>query len=168
MRCHFSLLSLSLLAVLVSSCGKKEPVSPVPRYVSILTTGQWRLFAYWRYVRVDSIRVDTVNELAAMPACIADNIFSFLSNTRPSGGDMLIDEGPSKCDPSMPQQPTPWFWNIPYESGTSFIINDGAIANNYRLEHLSDSVLGLRQGESYDPFRGGFESCVIVYRKLPW
>ena len=140
--------------------------SPVPRYTSILTAGPWRQFAYWRYIRVSATVIDTVDELAAMMPCASDNIFRFVCTTSSSSGDMLIDEGPTKCDSSMPQQPRPLWWNIPYSHGTSFIISDGNIADHYSLDYISDTVLRLSQGETYDPMRGDVESHVLVYRRL--
>src|SRR5215204_6286624 len=109
------LLSVAITLVCFSACHK-DPASPVPVYKSRLLAGPWRMHIYDRFIRRNPSQVDTVNELAGMPSCESDNLYIFKGTDSSTNGDLIIDEGSSKCDPSMPQQRTPIWWNIPYSN----------------------------------------------------
>lgn len=161
-----TLTALALIATL-ASCNKDDEAPDMrPGYRRILSSGDWQISKYMRYIRVNDNRVDTVNELRRIRACGADDVYRFTTADSSAGGILLIDEGLTKCDSTLPQQRPSQQWIIPHPEAKSFMISHGKVDRIYALEALSELELQLHRAESFNIETGRVESQLLVFKKM--
>ncbi len=88
---------LALVTVLFITACKKDKNGPVvSERFQFLTTGQWKVSAYKNDSNSDG--VFETDLYASIPSCRKDNFSVFKAD-----GTIIVDEGPTKCDPGYSQ-----------------------------------------------------------------
>ena len=121
---------ITAAGILLFSCSKDDNGND-PAREEALTTGSWKLSAYITDYDKDGAYEE--NTFAILADCEKDNIYTFQA-----GGDLIKDEGPTKCISSNPQTIT-LSW--------SFKDNQTKLqfaAITYQIEELTQSSLKLK------------------------
>jgi len=121
-------ITATCLIFLLAACNKKDhTVSKT----EMLTTGSWKLTG--AESDDDGNGTYETNDYAIFPACFTDNFYVFKT-----GGQLVMDEGVSKCDQMDPQTET---------SSWSFVANETELvidADNYEIKVLNNTTLKLK------------------------
>lgn len=129
---------LLLLLSFSFGCQKDTNEEPAPDPKTMLITA-----APWKYdnAGVDGDRNGSIDVplLTPLPACITDNFLTLLA-----GGTGSVDEGPAKCDPSIPQS-TPATWSF---ASSQTLLNLGGsglfgVSGQFKIVELSTTRLYL-------------------------
>ncbi len=122
------LLSL-LVVILATACNKKDKTMSK---TDILTSGSWKLSAL---VEDDDGDGTFETDLyVSFAACQKDDIITFQTS-----GQVVTDEGPSKCSPSDPQSETePW----QFANNEASLVISG---ETFSIEELNTSTLRIKQ-----------------------
>ena len=115
-------LILVLFVLAIAACKKD-----VPRE-ELLTSGSWRGES-----SIATVLGLSINLNDSLPACAKDDLTNFQTDK-----NVLIDEGPTKCDPSDPQTYSLGTWSLS-ENDTKLSFG----GTNYDIQELSDSRLKL-------------------------
>jgi hypothetical protein len=122
------IVAFSILLIALNGC-KKDDDKPVSKS-DFLTSGTWALTA--AITDDDGDGTFETNEFATFDPCFTDNIWTFNSN-----GSAVVDEGPTKCDPSDPQVQT-GTWQLTNNETNLTIAGD-----MYSIEQLDANQLIL-------------------------
>jgi Lipocalin-like domain/Prokaryotic membrane lipoprotein lipid attachment site len=136
----FPLLSLLLLA----ACSKKDQG---PTRTELLTSGSWNLTA--SELDDDGNGTYEIDLYASFDACFKDNFVTFQSN-----GQMVLDEGLTKCDPNDPQTENST-WQLSADGSKLTVDGD-----TYDILELSNSTLRIK-----DSYAGGRSNRVTFTRR---
>jgi len=120
MKIHLKKIILLSAACLVLFACKKEDDEPAPtkKSNSELIIGTWVATNYEAPPPLDTVDIWT-----GIPSCIKDNEFTFSS-----GGNGVIDEGGSKCEPADPQSENfSWEWTNTAETEMTWMDNDDTL-----------------------------------------
>jgi hypothetical protein len=147
---------LLLIAVFFLSCDKKEddPKAEDPKTV-LITASAWR----YENSGVDFPINGTIDAPLPfpLPPCATDNFLTLSAN-----GTGTIDEGPTKCDPLVPQS-TPATWSF---ASNQTVLNLGGsgffgITGQFKILELSATKLHL----SKDTTAAGLPVAIIIQLK---
>ena len=130
------ILFISAAATVLFSCSKKNGGND-PAREQALTTGSWKLSAYTTDYNKDGTYEE--NTFAILADCEKDNIYTFQV-----GGNLIKDEGLTKCISSNPQTMT-LSW--------SFMDNQTKLqlaGTTYQIEELTQSSLKLKGTVPYN------------------
>ncbi|MEI6411990.1 MAG: hypothetical protein WCR52_21545 [Bacteroidota bacterium] len=136
----FRILSLVLLtAIAFVACKKDDPApTPAPTKTELLTEKNWKAIALTVSPALVLDGVPYTDIYAQMDACSKDDLSQFKTN-----GQILYDEGPTKCSDSAPQVQTgTWL----FSSGeTEIIVTDADhISYKYKLLELTATQLKVQ------------------------
>lgn len=120
---------VSIALIAMYSC-KKDDAKPVSKS-DMLTSGTWKITA--AVTDADGDGTFETNEYASFDACFTDNIWSFNTN-----GSAVMDEGPTKCDPTDSQVQTDSWQLTNNETNLSFA------GDTYLVEQLDANTLILK------------------------
>ncbi len=122
-----------IFCMLLFGCNKKDAASANQLHKSeLLISGSWQLTAV--IADEDGNGSYETNRLASFPDCFRDNYYTFKSS-----GNLEVNEGPSKCDPTDPQT---------YSSNWQLTQNETHLvfgADEYVLEELTASILKWKE-----------------------
>src|SRR6476661_1114052 len=124
------LLIFSIVLIATGACKKDDAKKQTK--ADLLTSGTWRLTA--AVTDQDGDGTFETNDFASFDACFTDNIWSFNTN-----GSAVMDEGPTKCDPSDSQVVTDDWQLTNNETNLSFA------GDTYLVEQLDATTLVLKQ-----------------------
>lgn len=136
-------LTILLLAVLFTACSKKDKS---PSRNELLTTGTWKITASEN--DDDGNGTYETDNYAGFLDCFKDNFVTF----KP-GGQLEMDEGPTKCDPLDPQTETD-SWNLTNNDNTLVVGGD-----SYQILELSNTTFRFKED------LGGGRSSQVVFTK---
>jgi hypothetical protein len=132
-KLFFILLTACTSIIIFSSCKKDDIESKTKN----LTTGSWKMTGYERDFDKDGTFEE--NTFATIVDCYKDNIYTFQSN-----GDVIMDEGATKCNVTDPQAIT-LTWSLE---------DDGSILQWQGYENdiidLSSTTLKIKRRTSYN------------------
>lgn len=121
--------TLLLLLAFITACSKKDKNQS---RTELLTTGNWNITASEN--DDDANGTYETDNYALFDDCFKDNIFTFKT-----GGQLDLDEGPSKCDPLDPQTETvPW----QLTNNDNTLVVDG---ESYDILELNNSTLRFKE-----------------------
>jgi hypothetical protein len=141
---HITSFTAICLILSLAACSKKDKVQSK---TEILTTGSWRLTA--SETDNDGNGTYEVNEYSSFLPCFTDNFFTFNVS-----GQVISDEGLTKCDP-MDSQTETTTWQ--FTNNETNLVVDG---DSYEIKELSNTTLRLKL-----PFAGGRSSQVIFTKR---
>ncbi|TGE20479.1 DUF5004 domain-containing protein [Hymenobacter aquaticus] len=150
MKTHFRfpLLALFATTVLVSSCKKENDSEPGPKAqtkTELLSGKDWVMTAQ----TVDPGLVDDNGKVVTdlfpyLNACDKDDLMRFETN-----GSCTLNEGPSRCDPSSPQQYT-GSWSFDSNETVLKTTLQGMGSSSYNIVELSDKTLKVSGTRNLD------------------
>lgn len=132
-------IQIAAIMLLLFACKKDNDSDPSGGKTKpeLLSANAWKLTssvvnpAY--DVNGDGVLV--TDAYASMPSCSKDDLYLFKTN-----GDIVYDEGPSKCDPSNPQSYTDGKWKL---------LNNDAVLDldgeSYQVTELTTNKLTLKR-----------------------
>lgn len=121
--------TLLLLLAFMTACSKKDKNQS---RTELLTTGNWKITTSEN--DDDANGTYETDNYALFDDCFKDNIFTFKT-----GGQLDLDEGPSKCDPLDPQTETvPW----QLTNNDNTLVVDG---ESYDILELNNSTLRFKE-----------------------
>ena len=129
------ILFITALAAILFSCSKSKDDDSAKE--KALTTGTWKLSAYTTDHNKDGIYEE--NTFAMLADCEKDNFYTFKV-----GGELIKDEGATKCISSNPQTVTLSWSFMNKQAKLQFA---GA---TYQIEELTQSTLKLKGAVTYN------------------
>jgi hypothetical protein len=116
----------------IAACSKKDKG---PNKTDLLTNGSWKLTA--SELDDDANGTYEIDVLSGASACFLDNFVTFYN-----GGQMVSDEGPTKCDINDPQTEN-FSWQLSNDGNQLTVDGD-----SYDVLELTSSTLKLKQSLS--------------------
>ncbi len=103
---HYFLVLSGIIGLATLSSCSEEPITPKTK-TELLTSSGWKLKEFTVNPGIDIGGVIITDFLTQFDPCDLDDV-----NIYKTGGQGIIDEGPTKCDPSDPQTTTfTWVFN---------------------------------------------------------
>lgn len=137
MKKHFYLFAVIMLSMAVSftSCNDDDDDDDNGNGggTSALTSGTWSMTGLTISPPVNINGVEISDFFPTLPACVKDDIISFLAD-----GTLSTDEGPTKCDPNDPQTTT-GTWS--YDGSTLTINDPDGDLQTINVSELTNSTL---------------------------
>ena len=126
-------LSLFLLA-----CDKNDDDEQTDNTSTIASSSSWKYDSGGADVNGDG-NIDVDVAAFGVQACALDNTVSFTT-----GGTGTADEGPTKCDPALPQS-TAFNWNFLNNQSNLFIGGTGlfGFGGQFKIRELTNARLSL-------------------------
>ncbi|HEU4634279.1 MAG TPA: hypothetical protein VFS22_09855 [Flavisolibacter sp.] len=148
------ILAMAVCIVFIS-CDKDSSDNNGPTKTELITKASWKFEDAGADATKDgSIDISFASQL---PTCLTDNTL-----TLSAGGSGTVDEGTSKCDPSIPQS-TAVTWS--FANNESFLNLGGGgllgITGQFKIVTLTDASLAL----SKDTTLQGLQSSFIIKLK---
>jgi hypothetical protein len=137
------------------SCDKDSSDNNSPTKTELITKAAWK----FEDAGADADKNGTIDIslTSQLPTCLTDNTL-----TLSGGGSGTVDEGASKCDPSLPQS-TAVTWS--FASNETFLNLGGSgllgITGQFKIVTLTDVNLAL----SKDTTLQGFQSSFVIKLK---
>lgn len=122
-------LTTLFLAILFTACSKKDKS---PSRSEMLTSGTWKITA--SETDNDGNGSYETDNYAIFLDCFKDNFVTFKN-----GGQLELDEGPTKCDPMDPQTETD-SWSLTNNDNTLVVGSD-----SYEILELSNSTFRFKE-----------------------
>lgn len=134
----FRILSLVLLTALAFVACKKDDPAPAPTKTELLTEKSWKVSALTVSPGLVVDGVSYTDIYAQMDACSQDDLSQFKAS-----GQILYDEGPSKCSDDSPQVQTgTWLFAA---GETEIIVTDADhVSYKYKLLELTATQLKVQ------------------------
>lgn len=133
-------LSLALLGMIGAvSCKKDE--KKVDAKAEILSTGKWQLTASTNQTIENGVAGPVNDDFKDIEACEKDDYTMFNTNKQIVG-----DEGPTKCDPTDPQQIVAGTWEL-IENGTKFRQTYVLGVYDWTIDQLDDNTFKITDRE---------------------
>jgi hypothetical protein len=121
-----------LVSLLALACSKKDSG---PSRSELLTNGSWKLTSSeWDNDANGTYELDI---FPGFDDCFKDNFATFLAN-----GQLILDEGPTKCDIADPQTETS-SWQLSSDGKMLTVDSD-----TYEILELNSSILKFKQALS--------------------
>jgi hypothetical protein len=140
-----------IVCLVFISCDKDDSDNNnTPTKTELITKSAWKFDdAGADADKNGSIDISFASQL---PACLTDNTL-----TLSAGGSGTVDEGTTKCDPSLPQT-TPVTWN--FVSNETFLNLGGGgllgITGQFKIVTLTDANLALSKDTTFQGLQSSF------------
>jgi Tol biopolymer transport system component len=121
-----SFISIFTICLITESCKKND--APVNSIV-----GKWKTTGY---------TYDGKDLYGTLRACETDNIITFTSDQK-----VIVDEGPTKCDPSDPQT-TSGTYLLSNDNKTVTISQDGSSSTVFNIITLNSTTLTIHDPDA--------------------
>ena len=134
-----ALLFFCLLSSALFSCKKEQKAIPVKSQYQLLTQGSWVLVEAYTNTEKDGVHA-TQDIYGNMDDCQKDDIVTFTKD----GHEVLVDQGPLKCDVASPQTSVNQTWVL--VSNTQIELTHLVFETSYeaKILELSETVLLIR------------------------
>lgn len=147
------MISLIAMIIVIVACSKNndKPKSKT----ELLTDGSWKLKAALYHGDSDGNgSIEDVDLFSTFPNCVKDDVTTYYPD-----GDALIEEGPTRCDPAIPET---FEFNWAFKANETMINTGG---EDYIIVELTSSTLKYIISDPYGTGFPGYK-LTVTYSHL--